>query len=107
VCIYIYIYIYIYKKKKPQQNSIPHKWTSGDAQLVFPGKTKLEKNVIKKKINVTRSLLDDIKTKQLQWYGQFKGWRRGDYQKKYCNGDHQGEENEADPNLLGRRGLEE
>jgi hypothetical protein len=36
-----------------------------------------------------------------------KGWRRGDYQKKYWNGDHQGEGNEADPNLSGRRGLEE
>ena len=36
-----------------------------------------------------------------------KGWRRGDYQKKYWNGDHQGEGNEADPNLAGWRGLEE
>jgi hypothetical protein len=53
-------------------------------------KDKIRNNVIKKKMNVTRSLLDDIKTKQLQWYGQSKGWRRGDYQKKYWNGDHQG-----------------
>jgi hypothetical protein len=29
------------------------------------------------------------------------------YQKKYWNGDHQGEGNEADPKLPGRRGLEE
>jgi hypothetical protein len=58
-------------------------------------------------MNVTRSLLEDIKTKQLQWYGQSKGWRRGDCQKKYWNGNHQGEGNEADPNLPGRRGLEE
>jgi hypothetical protein len=28
-------------------------------------------------------------------------------EKKYWNGDHQGEGNEADPNLPGRRGLEE
>jgi hypothetical protein len=35
-----------------------------------------------------------------------KGWRRGDYQKKYWNGDHQGEGNEVDPNLPGQRGLE-
>jgi hypothetical protein len=69
-------------------------------------KDEIINNVIKK-INVTRLLLDDIKTKQLQWYGQFKGWRRGDYHKKYWNGDHQGEGNEADPNLPGRRGLEE
>jgi hypothetical protein len=64
-------------------------------------------HVIKKKMNVTRSLLDDIRTKQLQWYGQSKGWRRGDYKKKYWNGDYQGEGNEAVPNLPGRRGLEE
>jgi hypothetical protein len=30
------------KKLKPQQNSIPQKWTSCDVQLVFPGNTKLE-----------------------------------------------------------------
>jgi hypothetical protein len=63
--------------------------------------------MLSKKMNVTRSLLDDIKTKQLQWYGQSKGWRRGDCQKEYWNGDRQGEGNEAEPNLPGRRGLEE
>jgi hypothetical protein len=70
-------------------------------------KEKIRNTVIKKKMNVTRSLLDDIKTKQLQWYGQSKGCRRGDCQKKYWNSDHQGEGKEADPNLPGRRGLEE
>jgi hypothetical protein len=33
------------------------------------GKDKIRNNIIKQKINVTRSLLDYIKTKQLQWYG--------------------------------------
>jgi hypothetical protein len=37
----------------------------------------------------------------------YKGWRRGGYQKKYWKGDHQGEGNEADPNLPDRRGLED
>ena len=32
-------------------------------------KDKIRNNIIKQKMNVTRSLLDDIKTKQLQWYG--------------------------------------
>jgi hypothetical protein len=68
-------------------------------------KDKIRNNVIKKKMNVTRSLLDDIKIKQLQWYGQSKGWMREDCQKKYWNGDRQGEGNEAYPNLPGRRGL--
>jgi hypothetical protein len=63
--------------------------------------------LLRKKMNVTRSLLHDIKTKQLQWFGQSKGCRRGDYQKEYWNGGHQGEGNEADPNLPGRNGLEE
>jgi hypothetical protein len=58
-------------------------------------------------MDVTRSLLDDVQTKQLQRYGQSKGWRMGDCQKGYWNGDRQGEGNEADPNLPGRRGLEE
>jgi hypothetical protein len=71
---------------------------SGDAQLVFPEKTKLGTMLIN---NVTRSLLEGIKTKQLQCYGQSKGWRRGDFQKGYWNGDHSGEGNEADPNLPG------
>jgi hypothetical protein len=33
-------------------------------------------------MNVTRSLLDDVKTKQLQWYGQSKGWRGGETAKR-------------------------
>jgi hypothetical protein len=32
-------------------------------------KDKIRNTVIKQKMNVTRSLLDDIKTEQLQWYG--------------------------------------
>ena len=32
-------------------------------------KHKIKNNIIKQEMNVTRSLLDDIKTKQLQWYG--------------------------------------
>ena len=32
-------------------------------------KDKIRNNIIKQKMNVTRSLVDDIKTKQLQWYG--------------------------------------
>jgi hypothetical protein len=42
---------------------------------------KIRNNVIKEKMNVTRSLLDDVKMKQLQLYGQSKGWRRGDVSK--------------------------
>jgi len=43
-------------------------------------KDKIRNIIIKQKINVTRSLLDDIKTKQLQWYGHIQ--RMEDCQKK-------------------------
>ena len=32
-------------------------------------KDKIRNNIIKQKMNVTRYLLEDIKTKQLKWYG--------------------------------------
>jgi hypothetical protein len=35
-------------------------------------KDKIRKGVIKKKINVTRSILEDIKTKELHWYGNVR-----------------------------------
>ena len=41
----------------------------GDARLEFPGRKKLEKTVVKQKMNTVKSILDDIKTKQLQCYG--------------------------------------
>jgi hypothetical protein len=33
-------------------------------------KDKIRNNIIKQKMDVTKSFLDDIKTKQLQWYGR-------------------------------------
>ena len=32
-------------------------------------KDKIRNTIIKQKMNVARSLLDDIKTQQLKWYG--------------------------------------
>ena len=52
-------------------------------------------------MNVTRSVLEDIKTKQLQWYGHVQRMEEGETtKKKYWNGGHQGEENEVDLNYL-------
>ena len=39
-------------------------------------------NVIKQKMNVTRSLLEDIKTKQLKWCGHVQRMEEGRLQKK-------------------------
>jgi hypothetical protein len=40
-------------------------------------KDKIRNTIIKQKMNVTRSLLDDIKTKQLQWYGHVQRVEEG------------------------------
>jgi hypothetical protein len=40
-------------------------------------KDKIRNNIIKQKINVTRSLLHDIKTKHLQWYGHVQRIEEG------------------------------
>jgi hypothetical protein len=45
-------------------------------------KDNIRKNNIKKKMDVTRSLLDDIRTKELQWYGYVQRMEEGDCQKK-------------------------
>ena len=59
-------------------------------------------------MNVTRHLLDDIKTKQLKkLYGHVQRMEEGRLPKKLWNGAHQEEENEVDLNLPGRKGLEE
>jgi hypothetical protein len=43
----------------------------------FSRKDKIRNNVIKEKMNVTRFLLDDVKTKQLQWYGHVQRMEEG------------------------------
>jgi len=40
-------------------------------------KDKIRNIIIKQKMKVTRSLLDDIKTKQLQWYGHVSKMEEG------------------------------
>ena len=40
-------------------------------------KDKIRNTIIKQKMNVTRSLLDNIRTKQLQWYGQIQRMEEG------------------------------
>ena len=64
-------------------------------------------------MNVTMSLLDDIKTKQLKWYGHIQRMEEGRLQKKLWNGAHQEEKRgrpkvtwaEGIRGLLGEKGL--
>ena len=57
-------------------------------------------------MNVTKSLLEDIKTKQLKLCGHVQRMEEGRLPKMLWNGAHQEEENEVDLNLPGRKGLE-
>jgi len=45
-------------------------------------KDKIRNNIIKQKMNVTRSLLEDIKTEQLKWYGHVQRMEKGRLPKK-------------------------
>ena len=45
-------------------------------------KGKIRNNIIKQKMNVTGSLLGDIKTKQLKWYGHIQRMEEGRLSKK-------------------------
>ena len=45
-------------------------------------KDKIRNNIIKQEMNLTRSLLEDIKTKQLKWYGNVQRMEEGRLRKK-------------------------
>ena len=70
-------------------------------------KDKIRNTNIKQKMDVTRSLVDDVKTKQLHWYGDVSRMEEGRLPKTLWNGVHQEEENEVDLNVPGRTGLED
>ena len=53
-------------------------------------KNKITNTIIKQKMNVTRSLLDDIKTKQLQWYRYVQRMEKGRLPKKVMKWHPQG-----------------
>jgi hypothetical protein len=61
-------------------------------------KDKIRNNVIKEKMNVIRSLLDDVKTKQLQQYGHVQRME-GRLPKGVLKWRPSGGRNEADRNL--------
>jgi len=58
-------------------------------------------------MNVTRFLLDDIKTKQIQWYGYVQRMEEGRLPKKLWNGIHRELENEIDLNSPWWKGLKD
>jgi hypothetical protein len=56
-------------------------------------------------MNVTRSLLDDIKTKQLQWYGHVQRMEGGRLPKDVMKGRPPGRRNRGRPKLTWAEGI--
>jgi hypothetical protein len=79
-------------------------------------KDKIRNTVIKQKMNVERSPLDDIKTKQLQWYGHVQRMEEGRLPKEVVKWRPPGRRKRGRPKLtlaegigglMGERGLME
>ena len=77
-------------------------------------KDKIRNTIIKQKMNVTRYLLDDIKTKQLKWYGHVQRMEEGRLPKKVMKWSPPGKRKRGRPKgtwaegirgLMGEKGL--
>jgi hypothetical protein len=69
---------------------------------------KIRNTIIKQKMNVTKSLLDDINTKQLKWYGHVEGMEEGRLPKQVTKWSPPGRRKRGRPKLTwveGIRGL--
>ena len=66
---------------------------------------KIRNNVIKKKMNVTRSLLEDIITKQLQWYGHVQRMEEGRLPKEVLEWRPSGRRKLGRPRLTWAEGI--
>ena len=68
-------------------------------------KDKIRNIIIKQKMNVTRSLLDDIKTKQLQWYGHVQRMEEGRLPKEVMKWRPPGRRKRGRPKLTWAEGI--
>ena len=66
---------------------------------IISRKDKIRNNIIKQKMNVTRSLLEDIKTKQLKWYGHVQRMEEGRLPKKVMKWSPPGRRKRGRPKL--------
>ena len=62
-------------------------------------KNSLVHSIIKQKMNVTRSLLEDIKTKQLKWYGHVQRMEEGRLPKNVMKWSRPGRRKRGRPKL--------
>ena len=68
-------------------------------------KDKIRNTIIKQKMNVTRSLLDDIKTKQLQWFGYAQRMEEGRLPKEVMKWSSPGRRKRGRPKLIWAEGI--
>ena len=68
-------------------------------------KDKIRNIIIKQKINVKRFLLDDIKTKQLQWYGHVQRIEEGRLPKEVMKWRPPGRRKPGRPKLTWAEGI--
>jgi hypothetical protein len=68
-------------------------------------KDKIMNNIIKQKMNLTRSLLDDIETKQLQLYGHVQRMEEGSLPKEVTKWRPTGKRNRGRPKLTWTEGI--
>ena len=68
-------------------------------------KDKIRNIIIKQKMNVTRSVLEDIKTKQLQWYGHVQRMEEGRLPKEVMKWRPPGRRKRGRPKLTWAEGI--
>jgi len=68
-------------------------------------KDKIRNIIIKQKMNVTRSLLEDIKTKQLQWYGHVQRMKERRLPKEVMKWRSPGRRKRGRPKLTWAEGI--
>jgi len=65
----------------------------------------IKNTIIKKKMNVARSLLEDIETKQLQWYGHVQRMEGGKLPKEVMKWSPPGRRKRGRPKLTWAEGI--
>ena len=65
----------------------------------------VRRQTVKQKMNVVRSLLDDIKTKQLQWYGHVQRMEEGRLPKEVMKWCSSGRRKQGRPKLTCAEGI--
>ena len=94
---------YLKAKTVAQLNSMEMDFWRHSARI--SRKDKIRYTITKQKMNVTKSLLDDIKTKQLHWYGHVQRMEEGRLPKEVMNWRPPGRRKQGRPKLTWAEGI--